>query len=93
MLLGQCSEDYERAAPGLAHSFGARSCRVREHRPGRLWLQFTTADPLQDVVAALPIPETVDLEHVPIGLREDGEPWRLRVRGTHLLVAERDRRG
>jgi S-DNA-T family DNA segregation ATPase FtsK/SpoIIIE len=35
LLLGQCTEDYERAAPELAHSFGATFCRVREERPGR----------------------------------------------------------
>jgi S-DNA-T family DNA segregation ATPase FtsK/SpoIIIE len=87
MLLGQCTEDYERAAPGLAHSFGARSCRVREDQPGRLWLEFTTADPLAETVPALPIPEKVDLEAVAIGRQEDGQPWRVRVLGSHLLVA------
>jgi S-DNA-T family DNA segregation ATPase FtsK/SpoIIIE len=87
LLLGQCTEDFERAAPELAHSFGARSCRVHEDRPGRVWLQFTTADPLRAVVPALPIPEAVDLERVAVGLQEDGQPWQLRVRGTHLLIA------
>jgi S-DNA-T family DNA segregation ATPase FtsK/SpoIIIE len=33
LLLGQCTEDFERAAPELAHSFGASACRVREERP------------------------------------------------------------
>jgi S-DNA-T family DNA segregation ATPase FtsK/SpoIIIE len=87
LLLGQCIEDFERAAPELAHSFGARSCRVREDRPGRVWLEFTTSDPLREVVPALPVPETVDLGAVAIGLQEDGEPWRVRVLGSHLLVA------
>jgi S-DNA-T family DNA segregation ATPase FtsK/SpoIIIE len=87
LVRGQCTEDVERVAPELAHSFGARSCRVREHRPGRLWLELATGDPLIDVVPALPVPEQVDLEAVPVGLQEDGEPWRLRVRGTHLLIA------
>jgi DNA segregation ATPase FtsK/SpoIIIE, S-DNA-T family len=27
LLLGQCTEDFERAAPELTHSFGARACR------------------------------------------------------------------
>ncbi len=87
MLLGQCTEDFERAAPELAHSFGASSCRVREDRPGRVWLEFTTADPLVDTVPALPVSEDVDLEAVPIGLQEDGEPWNVQVLGTHMLVA------
>jgi S-DNA-T family DNA segregation ATPase FtsK/SpoIIIE len=87
LLVGQCTEDYERAAAGLAHSFGALACRVRQDRPGRLWLQFTIADPLTETVPALPVSETVDLEAVPIGRQEDGEPWRVRLLGTHLLIA------
>src|SRR5919107_2809646 len=61
LLLGQCTEDFERAAPELAHSFGARSCRVREQRPARLWLEFTTSDPLIETVPPLAVPDTVDL--------------------------------
>jgi S-DNA-T family DNA segregation ATPase FtsK/SpoIIIE len=87
LLLGQCTEDFERAAPELAHSFGAASCRVREDRPGRVWLEFTTADPLRETVPALTVCEDVDLEAVAIGLREDGEPWKVKVLGTHMLVA------
>jgi S-DNA-T family DNA segregation ATPase FtsK/SpoIIIE len=87
LLLGQCTEDFEAAAPELAHSFGAEVCRVREDRPGRVWLEFRTADPLIEPIAALPISETVDLMAVPVGRQEDGEPWRLRVLGTHLLLA------
>jgi S-DNA-T family DNA segregation ATPase FtsK/SpoIIIE len=87
MLLGQCTEDYERAAPELGHSFGAASCRLREDRPGRVWLEFTTRDPLVQTVPALPVPENVDLEAVPIGMQEDGEPWKVKVLGTHMLIA------
>ncbi|MCA1699921.1 MAG: cell division protein FtsK, partial [Actinobacteria bacterium] len=87
LLLGQCTEDYERAAPELAHAFGAGSCRVREEGPGRVWLEFTTADPLRETVPALPVCEDVDLEAVAIGRREDGEPWRVKVLGSHILVA------
>jgi len=87
LLLGQCTEDFERAAPSLAHSFGARSCRVRELGPGRVWLEFTTSDPLIETVAALAIPDTVDLQAVAIGRREDGDPWCIPVRGTHVLIA------
>jgi S-DNA-T family DNA segregation ATPase FtsK/SpoIIIE len=87
LVAGQCTEDVERVAPELAHSFGAEVCRVREHRPGRLWLEFRTADPLTEVIPALPVPETVDLMGVQVGVQEDGAPWRLRVLGTHLLLA------
>ncbi len=84
---GQCTEDVEHAAPQLAHSFGALACRVREDRPRRVWLEFMTADPLVETVPALPVPETVDLQAVAIGRQENGEPWRLPVRGEHLLTA------
>jgi DNA segregation ATPase FtsK/SpoIIIE, S-DNA-T family len=87
LVLGQCTEDVERVAPELAHSFGARACRVWEDRPGRLWLDFATRDPLIGVVRALAVPDVVDLHAVAVGLQEDGEPWRLRVLGTHLLIA------
>ena len=36
---------------------------------------------------ALAVPETVDLKAVAVGRQEDGEPWLLRVLGTHLLIA------
>jgi S-DNA-T family DNA segregation ATPase FtsK/SpoIIIE len=87
LLLGQCTEDFEAAAPELAHSFGASSCRVREDCPGRVWLKFTTKDPLVETVPALPVSEDVDLEAVPIGRQENGDPWTVQVLGTHILVA------
>jgi DNA segregation ATPase FtsK/SpoIIIE, S-DNA-T family len=61
-------------------------CRVREYRPGRLWLEFRIRDPLIEVIPAVPVPDRVDLMAVAVGLQEDGEPWRLRVLGTHLLL-------
>ena len=44
-------------------------------------------DPLGSVVAALPVPEVCDLGAVPVGRREDGEPWTVRLRGSHTLIA------
>ena len=64
LLPGQCTEDVERVTEELAHSFGAEVCRVREHRPGRVWLDFRTRDPLVEIVPALAVPETVDLRSV-----------------------------
>jgi S-DNA-T family DNA segregation ATPase FtsK/SpoIIIE len=87
LVAGQCTEDVERVSDELAHSFGAQACRVREHLPGRLWLDFRTRDPLVELVPALPVAETVDLMAVPVGLQEDGDPWLVRVLGMHLLLA------
>lgn len=38
LLHGQCAESYAAHADELAHSFGARSCRVRADKPRRIWL-------------------------------------------------------
>ena len=53
----------------------------------RVWVEFTTHDdPLAPTVAALPVPDPADLFAVPVGRREDGSPWLLRLLGTHVLV-------
>ena len=90
MLKGQTPDDYDRAAEALAHSFGAPACKVRADRPGRVWLEFAHTDALARPIPALPMPESVgdvDLAAVPVGRTDAGEPWRLRLLGSHLLVA------
>jgi S-DNA-T family DNA segregation ATPase FtsK/SpoIIIE len=87
MLPGQRPDDYEGAADGLAHSFSARACRVRTDKPRHLWLEFATGDPLTDVIPALEVPEDVDLEAVPIGRTEYGEPWTINLIGATILIA------
>ncbi|GLZ07665.1 hypothetical cell division FtsK/SpoIIIE protein [Actinomadura sp. NBRC 104412] len=90
MLKGQAPEAWERVAANLAHGFGARLVRIREgDRPGRIWLEFVRHDALAHPIPALPIPEAdqVDLSGVVIGRQEDGSPWRLRLLGTHVLIA------
>jgi hypothetical protein len=91
MLTGQAPGAWERVASNLAHGFGVSLCRVREgDRPGRVWLEFVRRDALADPIPALPIPHDaagVDLAAVPVGRREDGTPWLLRLLGTHVLIA------
>jgi S-DNA-T family DNA segregation ATPase FtsK/SpoIIIE len=88
MVVGQHPEDWARRLDALAHGFGARSCQVRTlvRRPGYVQLAVGRIDPLVPVVT-LPAPETVDLGAVPVGVREDGQPWTARLRGSHTLVA------
>jgi S-DNA-T family DNA segregation ATPase FtsK/SpoIIIE len=88
MVAGQHPEDWARRLDALAHAFGARSCQVRTlgHRPGYIQLAVGRNDPLAPIVT-LPSPDLVDLAAVPIGIREDGQPWTARVRGSHTLVA------
>ncbi|MEV6865729.1 FtsK/SpoIIIE domain-containing protein [Streptosporangium subroseum] len=87
MLTGQAVKDWSDRIEHLAHGFGATSCRVTIARSGRLLLAFPRRDPLAIPLPALPIPPVASVGPVEIGKREDGAPWRLKVHGTHVLVA------
>ncbi len=82
---GLCTQDFVNAAPSMAHATRSLECRVRDDRPGRVWLELLRKDPLLKAVPARPIPDRVDLDNVCLGIREDGEPWKVAVRGTHIL--------
>ena len=74
-------------AENLAHGFGALLCRVRTARSGAVVLEFIRRDALAALVPALPIPATPDLKALPVGRREDGLPWLVKLHGTHVLIA------
>jgi S-DNA-T family DNA segregation ATPase FtsK/SpoIIIE len=87
LLSGQAPEDFEARTSQLAHTFAATGCRVITECPGRIWLEFTHTDPLSGVVEALEPDQEPDLTALPVGRRASGEPWLLRLLGTHLLIA------
>ena len=87
LVSGQSPADFAARADNLAHGFGALLCRVRSARPGGLVLEFVRLDALAAVIPALPIPGHADLRALPVGRREDGQPWTVRLHGTHLLIA------
>ena len=87
MVTGQSIAVYERACPELAASLEGHLARVWSEEPGRLWLEVIRDDALADVVPAQPIPGTDGVDQVTVGVREDGEPWVLRLLGTHVFVA------
>ncbi|MEU8117628.1 FtsK/SpoIIIE domain-containing protein [Spirillospora sp. NPDC049024] len=90
MLKGQAPDAWENVTSNLAHGFGAVPVRVRDgDRPGRIWLEFVRRDALAVPFPALPVPDAsaVDLSGLVIGRQEDGSPWRLRLLGTHVLIA------
>jgi S-DNA-T family DNA segregation ATPase FtsK/SpoIIIE len=62
-------------------------CRVRTGRPGSVVLELVRCDALASIIPALPIPAHTDLRVLPVGRREDGSPWTIRLHGTHLLLA------
>jgi DNA segregation ATPase FtsK/SpoIIIE, S-DNA-T family len=88
-VAGQQPADWSRRLDALAHGFGARSCQVREvpRRPGYVELVVGRVDPLAAIVPALPLPDALDLDAVPVGRREDGDAWTVRLRGSHTLIA------
>jgi S-DNA-T family DNA segregation ATPase FtsK/SpoIIIE len=82
---GLSRADFEHAAASMAHATKAIECRIRADRPGRVWVELLRKDPLLKPIPAMPIPATVDLRAVPLGLREDGTVWTVGVLGDHVL--------
>jgi S-DNA-T family DNA segregation ATPase FtsK/SpoIIIE len=87
MVAGQSPEDFDRHASNIAHGLGALTCRIRSARPGHVIVELVRCDALTAIIPALPVPGLCDLRSVPVGRREDGHPWTVRLRGTHVLVA------
>ena len=87
LVSGQSAADFAKRAENLAHGFGAMLCRVRTARSGRVVLEFVRRDALAALIPALPIPAHPDLKALPVGRREDGLPWLVRLHGTHVLIA------
>jgi S-DNA-T family DNA segregation ATPase FtsK/SpoIIIE len=79
--------DVEKVCDALAHAFRARECRLMPARPGRVWLEVHRRDALRNVVQPIAQREPAALSGIPIGVGEDGEPWCLRLTGTHVLIA------
>ena len=87
LVSGQSAADFAKRAENLAHGFGAMLCRVRTARSGAVLLEFVRRDALAAIVPALPVPAHPDLKALPVGRREDGLPWLVKLHGTHVLIA------
>jgi S-DNA-T family DNA segregation ATPase FtsK/SpoIIIE len=87
LVSGQSAADFAARADNLAHGFGAVLCRIRSPGAGALVLEFVRRDALAAVIPALPIPARADLRALSVGMREDGQPWLIRLHGTHVLIA------
>jgi S-DNA-T family DNA segregation ATPase FtsK/SpoIIIE len=88
MLAGQVVEDWGKVANRLCQTFGAQDCRVRSvpGRPHEIEAWFLVNDPLEQIVGPNAQEVPVRLDALPIGLREDGEDYRLPLLGNHLLL-------
>jgi len=89
LVSGQSPKHFADRAEELAHGLGALTCRVRAATPGSVVLELVRRDALADPIPALAIPQAaeVDLRALPVGRREDGSVFTLRLAGTHLLIA------
>jgi S-DNA-T family DNA segregation ATPase FtsK/SpoIIIE len=87
LVSGQSPAHFADRAEHIAHGFGVYLCRVRTGKPGSLVLELVRKDALAEPMAALPISDESDLRALPVGRREDGAPFMIRLRGTHLLIA------
>ena len=87
LVSGQSPQAFADRADELAHGFRVSSCRIRTARPGLVVLELVRRDALAAVIPALPILAVTDLRALPVGRREDGEPFTIRLHGTHLLIA------
>ena len=87
LVSGQSPADFADRADNLANGFGAMLCRVRTGRSGAVVLEFVRRDALAAIIPALPVPARPDLRALPVGRREDGLVWLVRLHGTHLLIA------
>lgn len=87
LVAGQSADDFAARAGNLAHGLGAIACRIRTAAPGTVIVELVRRDALAAVIPALPLPAHVDLRAVPVGRREDGGAWVIRLRGSHILLA------
>ncbi len=73
----------------LADHVGVGAVTASSPAPGWVRLELRVHDTLAQAATTDTAPETagVDLEAVPVGVREDGAPWLLRVLYSHILLA------
>lgn len=89
-LVGQTSDDLVAIAPAVGDAAGARSARARVVGPGLVRFELRMREHLAEAMTAQlptePEPGKVWIDHVPMGRREDGSDWWLRLVERHTLV-------
>jgi S-DNA-T family DNA segregation ATPase FtsK/SpoIIIE len=87
LLHGHTPADIATAAESLRHVFRACRCQVAERGPGKVRLTFYGRDPLTAPLSPITPTGSPDLGGLRVGASEDGQVYRLRLAGTHLLIA------
>jgi S-DNA-T family DNA segregation ATPase FtsK/SpoIIIE len=85
-LDGQGAGTFAARARGLAESFGALACDAYDDPTGVVRLDVRRGDPLRSPLAVPPVPHRPDPAALPLGRREDGDPWTVSLRDGHVLV-------
>lgn len=73
----------------IADHVGVQQVTASSPAPGWVRLELRVHDTLAESVTTDPttVAAGVDLEAVPVGVREDGTPWLLRILYSHILLA------
>ncbi|WP_019355282.1 FtsK/SpoIIIE domain-containing protein [Streptomyces sp. AA1529] len=83
---GQTPTPFLTATQAMEHAWRVHSVRVTSPERGRVLLTVSAQDPLTGALSAS-APRTSRLLAVPVGAREDGDPWVINFRRTpHWLV-------
>jgi S-DNA-T family DNA segregation ATPase FtsK/SpoIIIE len=87
MVTGQIPDDFAKVAERLAHTFGVRQVKATPgNRPDVVLLHLFRGDPLAKLLRPLPVPAVPEFAALPVGRREDGDGYDLRLFGTQVLV-------
>jgi hypothetical protein len=87
MVTGQIPDDFAKVSERLAHTFGVRAVKaIPGPKVGTVVLALLRGDPLTRLVAPLAIAGVPDFTALPLGVREDGETYCLKLFGTQVLV-------
>jgi S-DNA-T family DNA segregation ATPase FtsK/SpoIIIE len=88
LVSGQSARaDFAECADNLAHGFGATPVPGPHARVRARWCWSSSAvTPWPPRPHATPHPPTPDLKALPVGRREDGLPWLVKLHGTHVLM-------
>lgn len=86
--VGQSAEQITNRVEELRAAAKCRDVRVLRHpdKSHQVTVDVLRRDTLAQPVPPGPVPVTCDLTALPVGLTEYGEPWRLRLPGSHLLI-------